>query len=175
MQRFVSFAGLAAALFVPAVLLASGCPSTFDCGGISTDAPTVDTGRGTATRSDNGAVTGAAQWQSGSFASVDITLGDALDLGVAKDVTGTDLDSLVSDGAFPICIGFGEANGTDQSALLLSSPSFKSDAAHTGHAALLKLDGNELIGRFTVQLVDSQDASKTLDITDGAFSATRRQ
>ena len=40
-------------------------------------------------------------------------------------------------------------------------------------AAQVKVLDN-LIGRFAVHLVDSQDATKTLDITDGAFSATRR-
>ena len=170
----VSLFVLLLAFVCPIAVLASGCPKAFDCGGLSTDLPTGDAGKGSATRSDNGQVSGNATWASGSFAAVDITLGDALDLGLAKDVTGTDLDSLVSDGAFPICVGFADAGTTTQSALLLSSPSFKSDATHTGNAALLKLDGNNLIGRFVVHLVNSQDATKTLDISDGVFNATRR-
>jgi hypothetical protein len=162
------------ALIGVVVACSSGCVKAFDCGGLSTDAPNVESGKGSATRSDNGAVSGNATWASGSFAAVDITLGGAFDLPISKDVTGTDLDSLVSDGAFPICIGFADNSGTTREAQLQNSPTFLTDATHTGNAALLKLEGNNLVGRFVVHLVSSQDASKTLDVTDGAFNATRR-
>jgi hypothetical protein len=154
------------------VMFASGCPAAFECGGLSKDPPTdVSTGKGFATRSDGATLNGAASWSSGSLGSVDVA---SLDMGIAKDVTGSDLDTLVSDGAFPICISLGAPGTNSQAANLLESPSLESDATHTGNLALVKLNGNELLGRFQVNMTAANGA-KTVNITNGEFSATRRQ
>ena len=153
-------------------LHAAGCPKAFECGGLSTDPPgDVAQGKAKATRSDNAAFAVDATWGPGSNASIDM---GGLDLTVAKDETGTDFDSLVADGAFPICVPLASRSDSSGVANLLASPhAFISDATHTGDVAVLGLDGDFLQGRFKVDMVSSDGAS-TLSFTDGAFQARRR-
>jgi hypothetical protein len=159
-------------VLVVVVALASGCPAAFDCGGLAKEPPTeVSTGKGFATRSDNVTLNGTATWASGTFGAVDV---GGLDMPIAHDVTGTALDSLVSDGAFPICVALSEAGSSSSVAQLFGTPTFKTDASHTGNVALDKLDGEQLLGRFAVNLV-STDGSTTVEVTNGVFSATRHQ
>jgi len=167
--RIVSLASIVAAVVV-VVAYASGCPKVVDCGGLSNDPPTVDDGKGTATRSDGDAFNEQASWAPGTSASIDIGL---LDMIIAKDETGSDFDTLTSDGAFPICIPLGEQSGTTGKANLLEGNSIVSDATHTGNVLVIALDGNFLVGRFNAELVSSDGAS-TIEFTDGAFKATRR-
>ncbi len=162
-------AALGAAALVTAGLTA-GCPKAVDCGGLSTDPPDVADGKGTATRSDGAAFDGTASWGPGSNASVDVGV---LDMVIAVDETGTDLDTLVGDGAFPICVPQASRSDKSGAANLLEGGSFITDDAHTGDVLLLGVDGDILTGRFAFDMV-SGDGASTLSFTDGAFKATRR-
>src|ERR1044071_565028 len=124
-MRFVFVASIVAVV----VSLASGCPKVVDCGGLSNDPPTVDGGKGTATRSDGAPFNEGATWAPGTSASIDIGV---LDMIIAKDETGSDFDTLTGDGAFPICIPLAERGASSGAANLLEGSSFVSDASHTG-------------------------------------------
>lgn len=157
-------------LVAVSVLAAAGCPAelTEVCslpGALPED---VDEGRGSATL-DGAPFEGRATWSPGSDASITIGL---LTMSVAKDVTGTDFDELIANGALPICVPQGERSGTSGNAAYNESPGFVTDAANTGSVALLSFENDVLVGRFAFDLVNSGSA-QTLEFKDGVFAATR--
>jgi hypothetical protein len=165
MSRF-ALASVAAVV----VVLAAGCPRAVECGGLSSDAPSVDAGKGKATRSDGADFTNeAASWESGGSASVDVGV---LDMIIAKDATGTDFDSLVADGALPICIPQAARSDTSGAANLVEG-GFVTDATHTGNVLVISVDADNMLGRFAMELV-SPDGTSTLTFSDGEFNAARR-
>jgi hypothetical protein len=157
-------------LSLAALAPALGCPVTPECGGLSTEVPDVGDGRGQAERADGEPFDEDASWAPGSNASVTIGL---LDMIVAKDATGTDLDTLLEDGALPICVPLADRSDSSGNAVYNESPGFVSDAAHTGNVFILEKDGDFLVGRFQVDLVNSGSA-QTLSFDDGVFRARRR-
>ena len=156
--------------FLLVVLVFAGCPTELaEVCELSSELPTVDEGKGSATRSDGGAFTNQqANWSPGTNASITIGL---LSMVVAKDETGLGFDELVSSGALPVCVPQGEQSDTSGSSIFSEGGAFVTDAGHVGNVALLSLEDDVLVGRFEVEVVSSDGESITF--TDGVFSATR--
>ena len=160
------------AVVAASLALLAACPNDLAtvCG-LSNEAPLIEEGKGSATRSDGGAFENLpATWSPGGNASVTIGL---LSLVVAKDETGFAFDDLVADGALPICVPQGERSDTSGSAIFSEGDAFLSDAAHQGSVALLSLTDDVIVGRFEVEVVRSGSA-QTISFTDGVFAATRQ-
>lgn len=157
-------------LALVSVAAAAGCPAELDavCG-LSPELPAVEEGRGTATV-DGADFNEAASWAPGSSASITIGL---LDLIVPTDEFGASFDQLLEDNALPFCARLGEQSETVGKAIFNESPTFVSDAGHSGGVAVLAREGNVLIGRFEVE-VKSSAGGATKTFTEGAFRALRR-
>jgi hypothetical protein len=160
-MRFVVFAAVALV----------GCPAELtEVCDLPVELPDVESGRGSATRSDGEAFDEDAFWSPGSNASVTIGL---LSMVIAKDETGLDFDTLLADGALPICVPQGERSDTSGNSSYSDSPGFVTDAAHSGKVAVLSFDDDVLVGRFEV-VVANPGSGATIEFTDGEFSAVRQ-
>jgi hypothetical protein len=155
-------------------LLALGCPGPVESDpcGLSTTVPTaadVVDGSGTATRSDGEAFDVVGDWKPNG-ASSSLVLG-TLAFALVADAEGSAVDTLIADGAFPICVPLADREA-NQSAANLVQGGFVTDATHTGALSLLGNDGGQLAGRFAVDLVNP--AGETLSFTDGVFRVPER-
>ncbi len=136
------------ALFAVVMSLLAGCPAPSELCGVSTSLPSLDeapSGRAKGTKN------GAAFEESGTWApapSRSIVIG-LLTLSTRVDDTGSDIDGLIEAGAFPICALQREASETVNVA---SEGAFLTSAAAGGGLAILGKEGNELIGRFSLEL-----------------------
>ncbi len=153
-----------------AVALLAACPAdlTEVCSLSGAVPDNTENGQGSATV-DGTPFDGNANWSPGSTASITVGL---LSMIVAKDVTGTDFDALISDGALPICVTQGEQSGTTGAANLVDDGGFVTDAEHTGNVAILSFADDVLVGRFEVTVVNNANG-EVRAFTDGVFAATR--
>jgi hypothetical protein len=157
---------------LPSLLLV-GCPGPVESDpcGLPTEVPTaadVVDGSGIATRSDGEAFDEVGTWTpNGASSSLDL---GGLSFILVVDAEGSAVDTLIADGAFPICVPLAERQ-VDQSAATFV-PNFVTDATHTGALSLLGNDGGQLAGRFAVDLVNP--TGETLSFTDGVFRVPER-
>jgi hypothetical protein len=136
--------------------------------GLSTEAPDVQEGRGSADRDDGDPFDEAADWKPGSGGS--LTIG-VLDFIIEKEESGSDTENLVEDGAFPICVRLGE-RGDKTGAANYIDGGYVTNASHTGAVAILSNDSDLLVGRFEVELANP--GGDELAFTNGVFSARLR-
>jgi hypothetical protein len=156
---------------VPVVLSSACPPPVAEVCGLSSTPPSTDDvadGRGKATRSDGAAFDVEGTWAPAPASS--LVLG-TLSMVMQFDETGTAVDELVADGAFPICVPQGERSETSGQANLVDG-GFVTDATHDGGLAILGKDGDLLLGRFAFTLVDQSGA--TLSFEDGVFRVPQR-
>jgi hypothetical protein len=158
------------AVFSASLLLLVGCPAdlTEVCGLSGALPDNVENGRGTATF-DGAPFEGPATWSPGSDASITVGL---LTMSIAKDETGSDLDTLLADGALPICVPQRDRSTTSGNAAYNESPGFVTNEANRGSVAILSFDDDVLVGRFAFTLVNS-GSGDTITFEDGVFAATR--
>jgi hypothetical protein len=136
--------------------------------GLSTEAPDVQEGRGSADRDGGEALDEPADWKPGSGGS--LTIG-VLDFIIEKEESGSDTEGLVEDGAFPICVRLGERSEKTGAANYIDG-GYVTNASHTGAVAILSNDSDLLVGRFEVELANP--GGDELAFTDGVFSARLR-
>ena len=148
--------------------LGAGCPTVSNQCPLPNTAPDVASGRGEATRSDSAAFNEDASWLPGGLGSVDIGL---LSMTIDVDQTGSAVDDLIADAAFPICIPLAEQSATSGSANFIDG-GFITDAAHTGGLLLISNDSDVLAGRFAVDLGNNR--GEELSFSTGQFRARRR-
>lgn len=160
-------AGLALLALVLSVSTACQEDVTEICG-LSTEAPDVQEGRGAADRDDGEAFDEPADWKPGSGGS--LTLG-VLDFIIEKEESGSDTESLVEDGAFPICVRLGERSEKTGAANYIDG-GYVTNASHTGAVAILSNEDDLLVGRFEVELANP--GGEELAFTNGVFSARLR-
>ncbi len=170
MHRPTSLAVSVVVALVAAV--GSGCapPSGPVCG-LSAVPPTVEEvadGRGMAVRSDGEAFDVEGSWAPAPSSSVDL---GTLSMIMQFDETGSAVDDLIADGAFPICVPQGE-RGAESGAANLVDGGFVTNATHDGGLALLGKDGDLLLGRFAFTLVDPSGTELTF--SEGAFRVPQR-
>jgi hypothetical protein len=152
--------------------LSAGCPpAAGEVCGLSSTPPTADDvadGRGKATRSDGAAFDESGSWAPAPASSVDL---GTLSMIMQFDETGSVVDDLIADGAFPICVPQGARSEKSGQANLVEG-GFVTDAAHDGGLAILGKEGDTLLGRFAFTLVDQSGASLTF--SDGVFRVPQR-
>ncbi|MDP2341324.1 MAG: hypothetical protein Q8O67_10215 [Deltaproteobacteria bacterium] len=143
--------------------LVAACPGpvTEICGQ-STELPDVEQGFGEATRSDGEAFREAGTWAPAPSSTIFI---GTLTMLIANDETGVVVDDLIADGAFPICVAQGARSETSGQANLVEG-GFVTDATHEGGVAILGKDGDDLIGRFSFDLIGG---GTELSFDDGVF------
>ncbi len=134
--------------------------------GLAGALPKVSSGRGSATRSDGVEFNETASWSAGTAGS--LTIG-VLDMLIANEETGLATDTIIEDGAFPICVRLGARSDKIGSGNYIDG-GYVTDATHTGAIAILAND-TELVGRFEVSLAAGGDA---LSFSQGVFSAKKR-
>ncbi len=163
MLRAASFA------VVVALSVLAGCPAPVEtiCGQ-STALPDVTAGFGEATRSDGDPFKKEGTWKP----SATVLVG-SLDMIIANDDQGLVVEDLIADGAFPICVLQGARSETSGQANLVDV-GFVTDATHDGGLVILGKEGDNLIGRFSFDLV-SPDGATTLTFSDGVFNVPLRQ
>jgi hypothetical protein len=139
---------------------------------LSSTPPTADDvvdGRGKATRSDGAEFDEAGSWAPAPASSVDL---GTLSMIIQYDETGSVVDDLIADGAFPICVPQGERSDTSGQANLVDG-GFVTDATHDGGLAILGKEGDVLLGRFGFTLVDQ--GGTTLTFSEGVFRVPQRE
>lgn len=151
---------------------ATGCPpATGEVCGLSSTPPTSDDvadGHGKATRSDGEGFDVTGTWAPSPASSVDL---GTLSMIMQFDETGSVVDDLIADGAFPICVPQGARSETSGQANLVEG-GFVTDESHDGGLAILGKEGDVLLGRFAFTLVDQ--AGTALSFSDGVFRVPQR-
>ncbi|MBM4282248.1 MAG: hypothetical protein FJ137_16335 [Deltaproteobacteria bacterium] len=159
-------------LFVVVAAATAGCtpPAGQVCGlSVAPPAPDeVNDGRGTAVRSDGVPFDVEGDWAPAPSSS--LVLG-TLTMGMQFDETGTAVDDLIADGAFPICVPQGERGDKSGAANLLDG-GFVTDATRNGGLAILGKEADLLLGRFAFTLIDPSGVELTF--SDGAFRVPQR-
>jgi hypothetical protein len=169
MTRFLTLSALAL-LCLPQVLGCGPANAGEACGlpgAIPTDSDLAN-GQVRALRDGAEFTASNATWSVGPSAALNA---GELTIIIVNDETGSNTESLIGQGAFPLCIDLGERSGSSGNAQLVGT-GFVSDAAHTGSLSILGNDGGMLSGRFEVTLADG---SATTRFSEGAFRVPQFQ
>lgn len=168
---FSQFRKLALASCAFGLIALVGCDGAAEnvCG-MSGALPTEDevaAGQGNGLR-DGESFTEEGSWGPGPSSSVDVGV---LSMIIVNDESGSETEELITRGAFPICIQLGERSEDSGSANYVLG-GFITDDSTGGSLSILGIEGNNLLGRFEVDLKNG--AGETLSITDGAFNLPGR-
>jgi hypothetical protein len=155
-------------LAVGFLLLFSACgddPPTEACGLDATPiaADAVSQGRGRAERSTGGLFDAVAAWSPAPSKS--LTIG-TLAIQLIGDEKGVLVDTLIADGAFPICVPLGERS-TTQGLANFAEEGLVTTAQNTGKLVITDNTDGYLGGRFQINF-------GTLQFENGVFRASKK-